>query len=91
LRTQADAAVVPQQAVQQGPNGNFVYVSNAQHVAELRKVTAGEVVDGMQWIRSGLAPGETVVTQGQYRLAPGLPVAATAPPAAGATTPGAHP
>jgi multidrug efflux system membrane fusion protein len=76
LRTQADAAVVPQQAVQQGPNGNFVYVANAQHVAELRNVTAGDTVNGMQWIRSGLKPGETVVTQGQYRLAPGVPIAA---------------
>jgi multidrug efflux system membrane fusion protein len=78
LRTQADAAVVPQEAVQQGPNGNFVYVANARHVAELRNVTAGDVVNGMQWIRSGLAPGETVVTQGQYRLAPGVPLAGTA-------------
>jgi multidrug efflux system membrane fusion protein len=81
LRTQADATVVPQAAVLQGPDGPFVYVANARHLAEVRKVGVGEVVDGMQWVRSGLQPGETVVTQGQYRLAPGLPIAA-APAAA---------
>jgi multidrug efflux system membrane fusion protein len=90
LRTQADATVVPQQAVQQGPDGSFVYIANARHVAEVRSVAAGEVVDGMRWIRSGLQPGETVVTQGQYRLAPGVALAqqpaepAAAKPAAGA-------
>jgi multidrug efflux system membrane fusion protein len=77
LRTQVDATVVPQASVQQGPDGSFVYVENAQHAAEVRKVGVGEVVDGMQWIRTGLQPGETVVTQGQYRLAPGVAIAAT--------------
>jgi multidrug efflux system membrane fusion protein len=82
LRTQADATVVPQQAVQQGPDGAFVYVANARHAAEVRKVDVGAVVDGMQWVRSGLQPGETVVTQGQYRLAPGVLLAAMPAPAA---------
>ncbi|MDB5858386.1 MAG: mdtA 1 [Ramlibacter sp.] len=92
LRTQEDATVVPQEAVQQGADGNFVYVANARHQAEVRKVGVGEVVDGMQWVRSGLAPGETVVTQGQYRLAAGVPIAAAPPPAtAAAPAPGAHP
>jgi multidrug efflux system membrane fusion protein len=92
LRTQADATVVPQEAVQQGPDGSFVYVANARHEAEVRKVGVGEVVDGMQWIRSGLQPGETVVTQGQYRLAAGLPIAASPPPAAAkGMTKGARP
>jgi multidrug efflux system membrane fusion protein len=73
--------------VQQGPDGNFVYVANAQQLAEVRKVSAGEVVDGMQWIRSGLQPGETVVTQGQYRLAQGVPIAGTQ----AVSAPGARP
>ncbi|MDB5730206.1 MAG: putative Co/Zn/Cd efflux system rane fusion protein [Variovorax sp.] len=81
LQTQADATVVPQAAVQQGSSGAFVYVSNAQHAAEVRPVIAGDVVNGMQWIRSGLQPGETVVTQGQSRLAAGLPLAETPQPA----------
>jgi multidrug efflux system membrane fusion protein len=87
LRTQADATVVPQAAVQQGPDGNFVYVADAQHLAEVRKVGVGDVVDGMQWIRTGLQPGETVVTQGQYRLAQGVPIAGPQ----NAVKPGVHP
>ena len=35
---------------------------------------AATVVDGKQWIRQGLAAGETVVVQGQSRIAPGLKV-----------------
>jgi multidrug efflux system membrane fusion protein len=76
LRTQADATVIPEASVQQGPDGPFVYVENAQHAAEVRKVNVGEVVDGMQWIRTGLQPGEIVVAQGQYRLASGVAIAA---------------
>jgi multidrug efflux system membrane fusion protein len=93
LQTQADATVVPQEAVQQGPDGNFVYVESAQHVAQLRPVVTGDVIDGMQWIRSGVQPGETVVTQGQYRLAPGVALAATPRPATAASAPasGAQP
>ena len=39
-----------------------------------RRPDAATVVDGKQWIRQGLAAGETVVVQGQSRIAPGLKV-----------------
>ncbi|WBG62180.1 efflux RND transporter periplasmic adaptor subunit [Pseudomonas citronellolis] len=78
LRTEKAATVVPASAVQQGPQGSFVYVVGRDQQAQVREVKAGAVVDGLQWIHQGLAPGETVVTGGQYRLAPGLKVAALA-------------
>lgn len=74
LNTQRDATVVPVTAVQQGPKGAFVYVVNADQRVEPRQVVASAVVAGQQWIRDGLAAGETVVVQGQSRIAPGIKV-----------------
>ncbi|WP_110948295.1 efflux RND transporter periplasmic adaptor subunit [Pseudomonas bohemica] len=74
LNTQHDATVVPVTAVQQGPKGAFVYVVNADQRVEPRQVSASAVVAGQQWIRDGLNAGETVVVQGQSRIAPGIKV-----------------
>lgn len=74
LSTRHDATVVPVTAVQQGQKGPYVYVVNADQRVEPRQVDASAVVAGQQWIREGLAPGETVVVQGQSRIAPGTKV-----------------
>ncbi|MDB6049162.1 MAG: mdtA 1 [Pseudomonas sp.] len=76
LHTQRDATVVSVNAVQQGQKGSFVYVVNADQRVEPRLVDTSSVVDGQQWIRNGLAPGETVVVQGQSRIASGTHVTA---------------
>lgn len=83
VNTQRGVTVVPVNAVQLGRDGNFVYVLGSDDKVQVRPVKAQQVVDGMQWITSGLQPGETVVTQGQSRIASGvkvtvLPAAATA-------------
>lgn len=74
VQTQENAVVVPQQAVQQGSTGNFVYLATAQHKVEVRPVVVGAMVKGMQWIHSGLQVGDVVVTQGQSRLAAGADI-----------------
>jgi len=77
INTQQDATVVPASAVQLGRDGDYVYVVNARQEVEARQVkTSPIVIDGKQWIRSGLNPGETVVTVGQSRVAPGVKVSA---------------
>jgi multidrug efflux system membrane fusion protein len=63
-------------AIQQGQKGSFVYVVNADQRVEPRLVDVSSVVDGQQWIRKGLVPGETVVVQGQSRIASGTRVSA---------------
>lgn len=68
------AVAVPAAAVQTGQTGNFVYVINEQSTAELRPVTTGARFDNMAGINSGLNGGETVVTDGHLRLAPGSKV-----------------
>lgn len=73
LNEQQNAIVVPAQAVQTGPKGQFVYVIKSG-AAEMREV-AVERVDGPQAvIAKGLAAGEQVVTSGQSRLIPGMKV-----------------
>jgi len=74
LTTQRNAVVVPNQAVQTGQDGPFVYVVNADKKVEMRPVVTGTRVDQELVIDRGLDPGETIVTEGQLRLAPGSPV-----------------
>src|SRR5215470_7102302 len=71
LTTQANALVVPNQAVQTGQDGTFVYVVKEDRTVEVRPVTTGPRVDLDLVIDKGLQPGETVVTEGQLRLQPG--------------------
>ena len=79
VQTHQAVTVVPAEAVQFGRQGNYVYVVGEDQRVQPRLVDAGTVVDGKQWIRQGLNAGETVVVQGQSRVAPGVKVmAATA-------------
>lgn len=74
LTTQPNAVVVPNQAVQTGQEGPFVFVVKADRSVESRPVTTGARVDQDIVIANGLQPGETVVTEGQIRLGPGIKV-----------------
>jgi multidrug efflux system membrane fusion protein len=74
LTTQPDAVVVPNQAVQTGQDGQYVFVVKQDQTVESRPVTVGSRVDQELVVESGLKAGETVVTEGQLRLAPGMRV-----------------
>ena len=70
------AMLVPNDAVQTGQNGPYVFVVKADQTLDLRLVTPGQRQDGeLVVITKGLKPGETVVTAGQLQLAPGTKVA----------------
>jgi multidrug efflux system membrane fusion protein len=75
-----NAVVVPSQAVQTGQTNQFVYVvksnpTNSEvQVVEQRPVTVGIDYANKTVLENGLAAGETVVTDGQLRLAPGAKV-----------------
>jgi multidrug efflux system membrane fusion protein len=71
LTTQNNALVVPNEAVQTGQNGSYVYVVKQDRTVEQRSVVTGARVDQDMVVDDGLNLGETVVTQGQLRLAPG--------------------
>jgi len=74
LAVQADATVVPSQSVQTGQEGKYLFVVKPDSSAEYRPVVAGQIVQGDTVIEKGVAPGETVVTDGQLLLAPGSKV-----------------
>ena len=78
LATLPNALVVPKQAVQTGQEGQYVFVVKADQTVESRAVVAGQQVQEEVVIQSGLADGETVVVEGQLRLAPGSRVRVTA-------------
>ena len=69
-----NVVVVPSQAVQTGQNGQFIYVVKSDQTVEEHPITIGITFDGDTVIESGLKAGETVVTNGQLRLAPGAAV-----------------
>jgi multidrug efflux system membrane fusion protein len=68
------AIVVPSQAIQVGQGGQFVYVLKFDQTVEMRPVRTGITFDGETVVQNGLTAGETVVTDGQLRLAPGAKV-----------------
>jgi multidrug efflux system membrane fusion protein len=81
LREQPDAIVIPSQAVQTGPDGQFVYVVGKELVAEVRRIEVQRAEGERAIIASGLAKGERVVTHGQLRLGPKVKVQIAKPPA----------
>jgi membrane fusion protein, multidrug efflux system len=74
LAVERDAIVVPAPAVTTGQQGTYVYVLNADSTASPRPVTVKRADEVTAVVSSGLKPGETVITDGQFRLAPGAKV-----------------
>jgi RND family efflux transporter MFP subunit len=87
LRTEADALVVPREAVQTGQTGNFVFVVEGD-VARVRPVTVNRTQDTEIVITAGLQPGESVVTDGHLLLTNGSRIAVRQP---GSRPPGSPP
>lgn len=71
IRTEKNVVVIPDAAVQRGPENLFAYVVRPDNRIEMRKLVVGEIQNGEAVIKSGIEPGERVVTSGYYRLAPG--------------------
>ena len=84
--TLKQVTVVPDGAVERGPNGLYAFVVGGDNKVEMRDITVGQEGDGQSVVLTGLAPGENVVTAGQYRLQQGSLVQSSA---AGAATPAA--
>jgi multidrug efflux system membrane fusion protein len=74
LTTHPNAVVVPNQAVQTGQDGQFVYVVKQDKTVEMRPVVTGTRMDQELVVDRGLDPGEIIVTEGQLRLTPGTRV-----------------
>jgi multidrug efflux system membrane fusion protein len=71
LTTDPEAVVVPSAAVQEGQQGTYVFAVKPDQSVEMRPVTIARTHGAETVIAAGIAPGETVVTDGHLRLVPG--------------------
>lgn len=76
--TRQETVVISQAAVMQGPQGQFVYVVDADNKASIRPVTIGREVTGGWIVEKGLKQGDRVVTEGVIKVKPGAQVTPTA-------------
>lgn len=80
VNTVQGGLVIPSQAVQRGPDGDYVYQLQSDNTVKMQSVTTGqEVGDSHVMVTQGLKAGEKVVTEGQFRLKPGSKVKALKP------------
>jgi membrane fusion protein (multidrug efflux system) len=69
-----NALSVPQRAIQQLQDKNFVWIVDADGKAQPRNVVLGARVGSDILVETGLAPGDSVVVDGVQKLRPGTPV-----------------
>jgi membrane fusion protein, multidrug efflux system len=70
--------VVPEAALQYGPNGSYAFVVKQDSTVETRPVRIAASRHGEALIEHGLAVGETIVVDGHYKLRPGARIVAAA-------------
>jgi membrane fusion protein, multidrug efflux system len=78
-QVQDSGLTVPLDAIQQGPQGQFIFVVGPDHKVAMQPVSVRETLNGTALIDKGLSAGETVVVRGQYRLTPGTVVSLADP------------
>jgi multidrug efflux system membrane fusion protein len=77
LETRKNALTIPSLAVQRGPQGLFAWVVSDKQMVEPRPIQVGPASGDRTIVLKGLAEGEMVVIEGQFRLQAGARVAAT--------------
>ncbi len=73
------ALVVPATAVQQGPNGSYVFLVKPNSTVSYHAITTGPVVGEDAVILEGLKTGDQVITAGQLQLIDGSLIAISSP------------
>ena len=84
VTTRKNVVVIPNDAIQHGPNGLYAFVVGQDNKVSVRNITVGDEGTTQTVVTQGLAAGERVVVAGQYRLTPGAlvdarPAAQSAP------------
>jgi multidrug efflux system membrane fusion protein len=69
-----DAVIIPVAALQQGPQGNFVFVVKSDETVTVRTVTLGATQDDNVAIEDGVSEGDVVVVEGADKLKEGSKV-----------------
>jgi multidrug efflux system membrane fusion protein len=76
-QTLRDAVIIPAEAIQYGPAGEFVYVTGKDDTVAMRPVKLSPVESGRVAVLAGLKAGERVVIAGADRLRIGAKVKAS--------------
>jgi multidrug efflux system membrane fusion protein len=74
LRVDSQVTSVPKTAIQVGPEGEYVWVVSPEKTAEQRMVEVARTRNDVAVVRSGLKQGESVITFGHLKVAPGVPI-----------------
>ena len=74
LDVRENATVVPQKALIIEKGGAFIYVMRRDSTAERRFIELGPEFGNKVVVERGLAPGETIISEGYHKLAPGMKV-----------------
>jgi multidrug efflux system membrane fusion protein len=80
LATNKGALALPNNTIQRGPQGSFVYVVKTDQTVEVRAIEIATIQGDTAIIQSGIEVGEKVVSEGQNQLRPGAKVAVRAAP-----------
>ena len=93
VETRKDGLVVPASVIQRGPQGAYAFVIKADGTVEVRPVQVAQIEAGVALVDHGLALGENVVVDGQYKLQAGSHVTVSPPagPAPASDAAGAKP
>src|SRR5581483_8266473 len=70
LSTMKNAITVPTKAVQSGQQGDYVLVVSKDNTADPHQIATVGTYQNLTLVKSGLTPGDTVVVDGQLRVAP---------------------
>ena len=74
LTQTADTILIPSSAVANTQNGVSVFIAKSDNTVEVRPVTAGRKIGAETVIEKGVNPGDRVITSGQIKLFPGVPL-----------------
>jgi multidrug efflux system membrane fusion protein len=75
LEMHKNTVVIPSVAVQNGPQGSYVFVVKEDKTAEVRPISVSFTQNNVASIAKGLNPGDVVVIDGQDKLKAGSTVA----------------
>jgi len=84
LKNDPKAIVVPASAVQNGQQGNYVFIVKPDHTVDVRNIVLERQTSDQAVVKEGLEVGDVIVTDGQLRLVPGSRVSIKSGPGAAA-------
>jgi membrane fusion protein, multidrug efflux system len=87
VSTRHNGLTVAATVVQHGPKGDFVWVVKPDKTVEMRDIVVAQTQNNVALVDKGLAAGEQVVVDGQYRLQSGSRIQPTAAETTGDVAP----